>query len=368
MAPYTVHKSLDQGLYFLDGQRKTIEKPKYSREFDVFEPRIGKVVAKCPIAPKELVDRVCTDAKKAQPAWGKIVPMERAKVLLKVADIIRENVDELAVWESKTNGKSVNEAREDILSSADTFMFYGGIAPAVLKGDHFELPDDRFCYTRCEPFGVVGCIGAWNYPFQTCVWKVAPALAAGNAVVYKPSPFAPGSPVALGEVLKAAGLPDGVYNVVQGDAETGEALCQNEDIRRVSFTGSVETGKAIQRNCALKNIKPVTLELGGKSAFIVFEDADINEAVNAAILANFLNQGEVCTNATRVFVQESIVDEFVEKLKKECDKVKVGDPLKGENNVGAMINEGHLNKVLGFVESAVKEASYEFATLNLPFK
>jgi aldehyde dehydrogenase family 9 protein A1 len=214
---------------------------------------------------------------------------------------------------------------------------------------------DRIAYTKPEPFGVVGAIGAWNYPFQTCVWKVAPALAAGNAVVYKPSPFAPGSPVILGEILAAAGLPTNIFNVIQGEADAGKALCENELVRKVTFTGSVATGQKIQQACASKNIKPVTLELGGKSAFIVFEDADLEKAVHASVLANFLNQGEVCTNATRVFVQKSIYDQFQEKLLKELEKIRVGDPLDESNNVGALINEQHLEKVIGMVERAVKE-------------
>lgn len=247
----------------------------------------------------------------------------------------------------------------DIESSADTFDFFGGVAPAVLQGDQIDLPGGpaaRFAYTRREPFGVVGCIGAWNYPFQTCVWKVAPALAAGNAVVYKPSPFAPASAVLLGEILAAAGVPNGVFNVVQGEAETGTLLSIHPLIRKLSFTGSVAGGMAVQRQAASGNVKPVTLELGGKSALIVFDDTKLECAVAGAMLANFLNQGQVCTNATRVFVQRGILDQFTDALLKECEeKLKIGDPLRDDTRVGANINEGHMNKVLGFVESAKQE-------------
>ncbi|KAI6177175.1 putative betaine-aldehyde dehydrogenase [Aphelenchoides bicaudatus] len=322
---------------------------------------------RCPIADQSFVDKICEKAHQAQPEWGKVTPLERAKVLHKVAVIIRDNLEKLAGWETKTNGK-VNqgkEARDDLNSSADTFMFYAGILPTIFKGDYFDLESDRFAYTRPEPYGVVGCIGAWNYPinlicrlaFQTAVWKVSPALAAGNSVVYKPSPFAPGSPVILGEILSAAGLPVNIYNVVQGEGETGQALCENEFVRKVSFTGSVATGKKIQQACAAKNIKPVTLELGGKSPFIVFEDSCLDKAVHAAVLANFLNQGEVCTNATRVFVQKSIAEQFQSKLLNELEKIKVGDPLDEANNVGALINEQHLSKVARMVENAVKEGA-----------
>uniref|UniRef100_A0A914I7H5 Aldehyde dehydrogenase domain-containing protein n=1 Tax=Globodera rostochiensis TaxID=31243 RepID=A0A914I7H5_GLORO len=331
--------------------------------FKVIEPGTGAIVAQCPNADDALVDIVVNQAEKVQPSWAAMSPLERSKVLLRAATLIRANLETIASWETRTNGKPIVEARVDIESSADTFAFYGGILPAEFKGDFYDLPTDgqgnRFAYTRREPFGVVGCIGAWNYPFQTCCWKVAPALAAGNAVVYKPSPFAPGSPVLLGELLKAAGLPDGVFNVVQGEAETGQLICLHEKIARVSFTGSVSTGRKIQQTCALRGIKPVTLELGGKSAFIVFEDANLQDAVASAILANFCNQGEVCTNATRVFVQQSVLNSFQTKLLTELgSKMRVGNPLEDSTNVGATINEQHLEKVIQLVEHSKKQGFY----------
>uniref|UniRef100_A0A7I4YDD3 Aldehyde dehydrogenase domain containing protein n=1 Tax=Haemonchus contortus TaxID=6289 RepID=A0A7I4YDD3_HAECO len=347
---------LSGGLYFVNGKRTTVSG---ASTFDVMEPRIGAVVAKCPIADKKIVDQVVQLASRAQVAWGELTALERGKFLRKAAEIMRDNLEEIARWEVKTNGKPIYEARIDIESSADTFDFYGGVAAAVLQGDQIDLPGgptQRFAYTRREPLGVVGCIGAWNYPLQTCVWKVAPALAGGNAVVYKPSPFAPASPVLLGEILTAAGIPDGVYNVVQGEAETGSALCVHPLIRKLSFTGSVAGGMAVQRQAATENVKPVTLELGGKSALIIFDDSDVKSAVAAAMLSNFLNQGQVCTNATRVFVQRGILNEFTTELLKECDeKLKIGDPLLEDTRVGANINEDHMNKILGFIESAKKE-------------
>ncbi|TKR76125.1 hypothetical protein L596_017317 [Steinernema carpocapsae] len=356
---FNVIADLSGGLHFIEGKRCTISAEK---TFPVYKPRSGKVVAQCPISDAAEVNRVCELAEKAQPKWGETHVFERAKVLRNVATLIRDNLDALARWEVLCNGKPIYEARVDLESSADTFDFYAGAASTVLSTGHqYELPGGpqmRFAYSRREPYGVVGAIGAWNYPFQTAVWKVAPALAAGNAVVYKPSPFAPLSPVIIGELLHAAGLPDGVYNVIQGEGETGQALCKNEHIKKVSFTGSVATGKAIQKACAENNIKPATLELGGKSPLIIFEDSDLQSAVSAAMLANFLNQGQVCTNATRVFVQKSIVDEFTEELLKEAnEKLKIGDPLKDETRVGASINENHLNRVLGFVESAKEEGA-----------
>ncbi|KAL3119249.1 hypothetical protein niasHT_000193 [Heterodera trifolii] len=333
----TIDSSLD--LHFFKGKRQKICST-FGNQFEVIEPGTGTVVTQCPSADDSLVDIVVNQADKAQLQWSSLSPLERSKVLLRTADLIRANLETLASCETRTNGKPIAEARVDIESSADTFAFYG---------DFYDIPSDgkgnRFAYTRREPFGVVGCIGAWNYPFQTCCWKVAPALAAGNAVVYKPSPFAPGSPVLLGELLRAAGLPDGVYNVLQGEAETGKLICLHEKVARVSFTGSVPTGRKIQQMCAQRGIKPVTLELGGKSAFIVFEDADLKDAVTSAILANFCNQGEVCTNATRVFVQESVLNLFKTNLLAELkSKIRIGNPLDDTTNVGATINEHHLEK------------------------
>ncbi|VDM41726.1 unnamed protein product [Toxocara canis] len=215
---FTVPKEPFFHLHFFDGRRTTITA---SKKFDVFEPRIGKVVAECPISNVEHVDKVVCAASDAQPQWAAKTPLERGKVLKKAADIIREHKEELAYWEVRGNGKPIYEARADIESSADTFDFYGGIAPAALQGSHIEVPggpEQRFVYTRREPLGVVAGIGAWNYPFQTAAWKIGPALAAGNAVVYKPSPFAPMSAVFIAEILIAAGLPPNVLNIVQASA------------------------------------------------------------------------------------------------------------------------------------------------------
>ncbi|CAJ0580704.1 unnamed protein product, partial [Mesorhabditis spiculigera] len=356
MSSFKCPSDLSGGLYFRTGKRIQFEA---EHTFPVVEQRLGAEVARCACAPPALVDEVVKEAKTAQKEWANRTPLERGKVLRKAAEIIREHHEDIARWEVRTNGKPLVEARIDIDYSADTLEYYGGIAPAVLKGDYLDIPGggaSRFAYTRREPLGVVGCIGAWNYPFQTCVWKVGPALAAGNAVVYKPSPFAPASPVLLGEILTAAGLPDGIYTVVQGEAETGEALCTNAGVSKLSFTGSVGTGLAVQRNAAVNTLKPCTLELGGKSELIIFDDANLDNAVNSAMMANFFNQGQVCTNATRVFVQRGILEKFTEALLKACDeKLKVGDPLNEETRVGANINEFHMKKILGFIESARAE-------------
>uniref|UniRef100_A0A915IL48 Aldehyde dehydrogenase domain-containing protein n=1 Tax=Romanomermis culicivorax TaxID=13658 RepID=A0A915IL48_ROMCU len=239
-------------------------------------------------------------------------------------------------------------------------------------GDHIPMSGGQsFAYTKREPLGVCAGIGAWNYPFQTCSWKCAPALACGNTLVYKPSPWAPITPVLLGEVLAAAGLPKGVFSVVQfaylsrklrlsqGEKETGEALISHPDVVKVSFTGSVTTGQRIMEVCS-KTLKKVTLELGGKSPLIIFDDCDLENAVKGAMMANFPTQGEVCSNGTRVFVHKKIYDQFLQKLVKRTKNLKIGDPLEHGTLVGAMITKEHMEKVHQFVERAKQEASFSF--------
>ena len=209
-----------------------------------------------------------------------------------------------------------------------------------------KLPAGSWGFASREPLGVVGGVGAWNYPLQTCTWKVAPALACGNTFVYKPSPLAPLAAVVLGEVLKAAGLPDGVYNVVQGEAEAGSLLSNHADLDKLSFTGSVPTGTKIMEAGA-KTIKNVTLELGGKSPLIIFDDANLKNAVKGALMANFLTQGEVCSNGTRIFIQRGIYDKFLTEFVKQAKQMKVGDPMNEDTTVGGTICEAHAKKVLG---------------------
>ncbi|CEF68370.1 Aldehyde dehydrogenase family 1 member A3 [Strongyloides ratti] len=355
MSHFKIPTDLDGGLYFFGNRRTTIDSEKF---FNVYEQRIGKILTKCPISDKITVDEIVSYSNEAQKSWGSMTPLERGHILRKAANIIRDHHKEIVDWEVKTNGKPKREAIFDIYQSADTLDFYAGIAPQALLGNFFPLLNNKHAYTTREPFGVVGAIGAWNYPFQTAMWKIAPALAAGNSVVYKPSPFSPASPVLIGEILAAAGLPPNVYCVIQGEGETGQALVENKLIKKVSFTGSVTTGQKIQEACARKSIKPCTLELGGKSALIICEDASIDNAISCSILANFFNQGQVCTNATRVFVHKNMIHDFTKSLLIELDKIfVVGDPMDEKTNVGATINEEHLNKVISFVESAKKEGA-----------
>ncbi|CAI2349799.1 unnamed protein product [Caenorhabditis sp. 36 PRJEB53466] len=326
------------------------------RKFDVIEPRSGKSIATWYYATKEQVDLTVTAAKKGQEGWAQKTWIERSEVLRKTAELLKNHCNDIAHWECVSNGKPISEAKADVLSCVDTFLFYSGISHDLL-GRHVPLDQSRFAYTRRIPVGVVAAIGAWNYPIQTCSWKTAPALACGNSVIYKPSPLSPVTALILAEVLKTAGLPDGVFNVIQGDAQTAQDLILHDDVTKVSFTGSIPTGKKIMKACAERNIKPVTLELGGKSSIIVFEDADVDTAVSCAMMANFYSQGQVCSNASKVLVHRKILEEFTTKLVDSTKKMKVGDPLNDDTKVGAHISAEHRNKVEGYISSAIAEGA-----------
>jgi len=216
------------------------------------------------------------------------------------------------------------------------------------SGEHIDLGSGAFGYTRREPLGVVAGIGAWNYPLQIACWKAAPALAFGNAMIFKPAELTPFSAVKLQEVLLEAGLPPGIFQVVQGFAETGRLLTRHAGIRKVSLTGEVGTGKAVMTDAA-QTLKSVTLELGGKSPLIVFEDANLDNAIGGAMLANFYSSGQVCSNGTRVFVHRSIKAQFIERLVKRVNAMKIGDPMHPDTQVGALISEQHMHKVLSYI-------------------
>jgi len=273
---------------------------------------------------------------------------ERGRVLRRAADLLRTCNSELAELETRNTGKPIQETRAvDIISGAECFEYYAGLASS-LAGEHVDLGPHAFGYTRREPLGIVAGIGAWNYPLQIACWKTAPALACGNAMIFKPAELTPLTAVRLREILAEAGLPDGVFQVVQGLADTGRLLTRHPQIRKVSLTGEVGTGKAVMADAAA-SLKHVTLELGGKSPLIVFDDAKLDNAVAGALLGNFYSAGEVCSNGTRVFVHRNIKAAFVERLKQRAGAMRIGDPLDPDTQVGALISEEHMEKVLRFI-------------------
>ena len=289
------------------------------------------------------IETAVQSSQKAFDTWRSKTGAERGRVLTKTAEVLRSRLDQIALLETQDVGKPISESLAvDVSSAADALEYFGGMA-AGIHGEFFDLKN-AFGYTRPEPLGICAGIGAWNYPIQIAAWKAAPALACGNAMIFKPSELTPSTALELAKAFMEAGAPPGLFNVLQGDGRVGASLVNDPRIAKVSLTGSVSTGKKIFASAA-SQLKRVTLELGGKSPLIIFEDADINNAVSAALLANFYTQGEVCSNGTRVFVDRKILDSFLMQLKERTEKIRLGDPEDPETQMGALISKTHMEKV-----------------------
>jgi len=330
--------------------------PAAGERFASINPATGEVLGYVTAAGAAQVNAAVRAAQKAQAGWGGMTGTERARVLRRAADLLRSRNQELAELETRDTGKPIQETRVvDVASGADCFEYFAGLAQS-LSGEHIDLGTQAFGYTRREPLGVVAGIGAWNYPLQIACWKAAPALACGNAMIFKPAELTPFTAVKLQEVLLEAGVPPGVFQVVQGFADTGRLLTRHPDIRKVSLTGEVGTGKAVMSDAA-QTLKNVTLELGGKSPLILFEDAKLDNAVAGALLANFYSSGQVCSNGTRVFVHRSIKAAFLERLVKRVGAMRIGDPMDPETQVGALVSEQHMHKVLYYIDRGRAEGA-----------
>ncbi|PML76133.1 betaine-aldehyde dehydrogenase [Enterovibrio norvegicus] len=317
--------------------------------FKTLNPATNQPLADVQQASQADVDKAVQSAWEGFQVWSAMSAPERRTILNRAVAILRERNDELAALEVLDTGKPIQEALYvDVVTGADVIEYYAGLAVSI-QGEQQSLGENQFFYTRKEPLGVCAGIGAWNYPIQIAMWKAGPALAAGNSMVFKPSEETPLTALKLAEIFTEAGMPDGVFNVVQGDYRVGQMLSRHKDIVKVSFTGECGTGKKVMADAA-GTLKPVTMELGGKSPLIVFSDAELDNAVSGAMLANFYTQGEVCTNGTRVFVQDDIYDAFIEQLKTRTEKLIVGDPSHPDTQIGALISKDHLQKVLGFIE------------------
>ena len=324
--------------------------------FKSINPANGEVIATIGQASEDDVEKAILSAEKGFFEWSKMSAFERSRILLKAVKILRDRNDELAELEVIDCGKPLQEANcVDIHTGADVIEYYAGLAPA-LQGSQQDLNADTFFISKREPLGVCAGIGAWNYPIQIACWKSAACLAAGNSMVFKPSEETPLSVLKLAEIYTEAGMPPGVFNVVQGDYRVGQYLTRHSRVAKVSFTGESTTGKKVMSDAA-STLKEVTLELGGKSPLIVFNDANLDNAVSGALLANFYTQGEICTNGTRVFVQSEIYDEFLKLACKRSRKIKIGNPLKLDTQMGALISQDHLDKVMGYIERAKQSNS-----------
>ena len=319
--------------------------------FETINPATGQVIELIGQASLKDVEGAIESAEKGFAVWSAMTAVERSRILLKAVSLLRQRNDELAALEVMDTGKPLQEACcVDIHTGADVIEYYAGLVPA-LQGAQQDLDLNTFFLSKREPLGVCAGIGAWNYPIQIACWKSAPCLAAGNSMIFKPSEETPLSVLKLAEIYTEAGVPPGVFNVVQGDYRVGQYLSRHPRIEKISFTGECETGKKVMAD-ASGSLKEVTLELGGKSPLIIFDDADINNAISGALLANFYTQGEICTNGTRVFVQSGIYDEFIKKVCKRSAKIKLGDPMNLETQMGALISAEHLDKVMGYIEKA----------------
>src|SRR6267154_3600067 len=319
----------------------------------VINPANGAVLAELSADGAAQVDAAVLKAQAAQKKWAALSGAERGRVLQRAAHLLRERNEELAVLETRNTGKPIQETRAvDVLSGAECLEYYAGLA-AGLAGEHIDLGPRAFGYTRREPLGVLAGIGAWNYPLQIACWKSAPALACGNAMIFKPAELTPLSALRLAEIYTEAGVPPGVFNVVQGDGAVGRMLTTHKRIAKVSLTGEIGTGRQVMADAAA-TLKKVTMELGGKSPLIVFADADLENAVSAALLANFYTQGEICTNGTRVFVERKLLGAFLDRLVERTRLLRIGDPMRPETEIGALISAAHRDRVLSYIEAGKK--------------
>ena len=322
---------------------------------EVIYPATGAVIARLHEATHAVVEAALSSATRAQADWARVKPVERARILRRAADLIRDRNADLARLETLDTGKPIQETLvADWPSGADALEWFAGLAPTV-TGETIPLGRD-FVYTIREPLGLCVGIGAWNYPSQIACWKAAPALSLGNAMVFKPSEVTPLGALKLAEILIEAGLPAGLFNVVQGRGAVGGALVTDPRVAKVSLTGSVPTGQKVYA-AAAAGVRHVTMELGGKSPLIVFDDASLEDAVGAAMLANFYSAGQVCSNGTRVFVQKGIKDRFLARLKERSERITLGDPLEEATQMGPLVSAAQRDKVLGYIAQAKAEGA-----------
>ncbi|MDR5824249.1 betaine-aldehyde dehydrogenase [Caballeronia sp. LZ043] len=325
--------------------------------FDTLDPANGELLARVQQASQADIDRAVRSAHEGQREWAALTAMQRSRILRRAVDLLRARNDELAALETRDTGKPIAETRAvDIVTGADVIEYYAGLATAI-EGEQIPLRESSFVYTRREPLGVCAGIGAWNYPIQIACWKSAPALAAGNAMIFKPSEVTPLSALKLAEIYTEAGVPTGVFNVVQGDGRVGAMLAEHAGIEKISFTGGVETGKKVMARAGGSTLKEVTMELGGKSPLIVFDDAHLERAADIAMSANFFSSGQVCTNGTRVFVQRGVMEAFEALLLERVKRIRTGAPDDPQTNFGPLASAAQLQKVLGFIESGKREGA-----------
>ncbi|KHO53439.1 MAG: betaine-aldehyde dehydrogenase [archaeon GW2011_AR18] len=319
---------------------------------DVFNPYSKSVITKIQRSNKNDVDLAVNAACNAFDKWSKTLPSERSLKFLKLADLLEKNLDKFAKLESINQGKTLKMARDsDLVFAIDNLRFFAGACRTIEGKSASEYSPDGTSILRREPIGVVAAITPWNYPLMMACWKLA-AVAAGNCIILKPASTTPLTTLELAKLSKIAGFPDGVINVITGFGdEVGNELSKHPDIDMISLTGNTETGKNIMR-LSSETLKKVHLELGGKAPFIVFDDANIDAAVNSALVASIVNSGQDCTAASRIYVHEKVYNDFSKKLVKEVKKVKTGDPLSNNTDLGPLNSKSHFDKVCSFLNQA----------------
>ncbi len=329
------------------------------KTFPTINPSTGEEICHVAEADAADVEKAVTAARTAfEGPWRKMRASERGQLLYRLADLIEKNAEELARLESLDNGKPLSIARAvDVAKTIACYRYFAGWADKV-QGKTIPIDGDFFCYTRHEPIGVIGQIIPWNYPMLMQSWKLAPALATGNTVVMKPAEQTPLSALRIGELIMEAGFPEGVVNMLPGFGPTaGAAIAHHMDVDKVAFTGSTEVGRLIMEAAARSNLKRTTLELGGKSPNIIFGDSDLDEAVEGAHMGLFVNQGQSCCAGSRVFVEETIYDQFVEKSVARARRRRVGDPLDPRTDQGPQVDQTQFERVMGYIESGQNEGA-----------
>ncbi|KAF1942746.1 betaine aldehyde dehydrogenase [Clathrospora elynae] len=337
---------------FYDGKRQSGTS---TSSFQTIDPATAEPLANIHTTTHAAIDSAVVSAQKAFPAWSATPPIERARILQRAAALLRARNDEIARIETSDTGKPFSETSTvDVVTGADVLEYFANlVGGGGMNGETAQLRPDAWVYTTKNALGVCAGIGAWNYPIQIALWKSAPCLAAGNCMVYKPSEFTPLHSTALAEVYAEAGVPPGVFNVVQGGGDVGAYLAKHPSIAKVSFTGQVATGKKVAGS-ASGEMKYVTMELGGKSACVILPDADVDQAVDGAMLANFFSTGQVCTNGTRVFIPEAMKPEFEKRLLEKMQFIRPGDLHDPNTNFGPLVSKPHYDKVKSYIKHGIE--------------
>lgn len=340
-------------LNYIEG---TFLNPSQDNWIDNICPADGEVYGQIPNSSIEDINNAYIAAKSAFPEWSQTTLEERSRILIKISELLEANLNRFAKAESKDNGKPISLAKSvDIPRAASNFRFFGNAITQFASESHESIGEQAVNYTLRQPIGVVGCISPWNLPLYLFTWKIAPAIAAGNCVVAKPSEVTPMTAYLLGEICNEAGLPKGVLNIVHGlGSITGQAIVEHPDIKAISFTGGTTTGAHIAK-IAAPMFKKLSLELGGKNPNIIFSDCDYDDMLETTVRSSFANQGQICLCGSRIFVESPIYEKFKSDFVEKVKALKIGHPSNADTNIGALVSKSHLEKVIRYLEIAKEE-------------